>query len=69
MKQFLTTVWEKFIILLLFGLIFYAGAVTGVFYENNERIKLERRVNKIEENVKELGTKVTVLEAVTRKPK
>lgn len=68
-KQSLIIVWEKFIILLLFILIFYAGAMTGIFYGNNETIKFNKRVNKIEENVKDIGTKVTVLEAITKKLK
>lgn len=68
MKQFLTNVWEKFIILTLFGLIFYAGIMTGIYYQNNIT-NINKEVDTMEQNIKELRIKIVVLEAITRKPK
>ena len=69
MKQIFEAIWHNVIILVLFLLIFYAGAVTGMYYENKQLTMDNKRIDKLETNLKELGVRVTILEVVTRKIK
>ena len=60
-------VWEIFVTFCLFALIFYAGAMTGVAFENRRMIDGEKRVEKLESQMRECVGKITMLEAVGRR--
>jgi hypothetical protein len=60
---FFRSVWEIIITLVLYGVIFYAGTMTGIYFENNRLITDGKRVDKLEEKVRDINGRVTAIEA------
>ena len=66
MKNPLPEIWQVIISLMLYALIFYAGAITGITYENRRIIDGDIRIQKLEQAVREHSGKIAALEAITK---
>ena len=62
-------IWEVIIYLCLFALLFYAGAMTGIAYESRRLVSNERRMEKIDNMVRESAGRIAAVEAIVKKKK
>ena len=62
-------IWDVVVYLCLFALLFYAGAMTGIAYESRRLVSDEKRIDKIDNMVRESAGRIAAVEAIVKKKK
>ena len=66
MNNILSNIWSIIVWLALFMILFYAGFVSGIVYENRRLILNDKKMLSIEQGMKENAGKITALESISR---
>ena len=67
MNNILSNLWSIIVWIALFMILFYAGFVSGIVYENRRLILNDKKMLSIERGMKENAGKITALESISKR--
>ena len=66
MNNIFSNIWDIIVWVAVFMMLFYAGFVSGIVYENRRLILNDKKMLNIEQGMKENAGKITALESISR---